>query len=382
MANKPVEIPIASETRAFSKGVADGVIEPLEDVQAALEDVAKEGDRAGDKLEDAMHDAQRATEDLKNENKELHDVIEKGSRNSFRKMASAAEDSYDKAGHAAEDMKDEGKSAFGEMAGSFDGSIDSMAGSAQGFLGGLAASGGPIALAAGAIALAAGSFYSSWQANTAASKQRVADMYDDMLEEQSGFLSEGYKLEQYWKILKDEDGAVLSLEKANEYAKKTGLSVQQIALAWAGNDDQMKIVVDTLNRKIDETKQKAEDAHGDIATQYGDEVAWLENIRDKTQARNDEIATTADAVAKGKSAWNAYGSEASKQLDEQHRKMGDAIDQAGTLKEAVKQIPTKLSIAAKITPDTTEIDNEIKRLENGVVQVGVEFRTRDGRKIR
>lgn len=381
MARKGINIAVASDTRAFSKGIADGVVEPLEDVAKSLDDVARDGDRAGDKLEDAMRQAQRETEDLKQEHKDLNDVISKGSKTAFKKMETAAEQSYDNAGDAAQDMKDEGKSAFGEMAGSFDGSLDSMAGSAQGFLGGLAASGGPIALAAGSIALAAGAFYNQWQQKTEAAKQRVSDMYADMIESQQDFLSETYKLEEFWKILKNEDGAVLGLDKAEEYAKRTGLTVQQVALAWAGDAAQMEIVMERLGTAIDDNSDKAKSANADQQQYYNDQVAWDQVILRNAQARNDEIDVTIDKVQKGRATWNTYGSDAGKALGEQNRQLGVAIDKAGTLREAAKQIPNKLAIAATVTADTKAIDNTIKRLENGVVKIKTEFVTRTGRRI-
>ena len=62
---KGINIPIASDTREFSQGVNRGVIEPLEDAADSLDDVAKAGDKAGQKLEDGFEDARRQVAALK-----------------------------------------------------------------------------------------------------------------------------------------------------------------------------------------------------------------------------------------------------------------------------------------------------------------------------
>ena len=353
MARKGITIPIASDTRSFMKGVDKGLIDPLENAVDAIDDVAKamgdasdatadlgrDGARSLDKLEDSLKDAQRETEELKDDHRDLNDAIAKGSKTSYKKMDDAADDGFHKVNEAAETTKDESKAAFGEMAGSFDGSMDSMVGSAQGLMGGLAASGGPIALAAGAIGLSAGVFYNMWKAN-AKTKQRVADMYQDMLDSQQDFLSDGYKVEEYWKILKGDDGAVLSLKKVDEYAERTGLTAEQVALAWAGDSDLMtrfdgpprrtpSMRTATRPRTLRATRSSTTSSRPGGTRTFS-----------KATARGDEIDDTITAVKTGKAAWTNYGSEASKQVAGSHREMGIALGKDAGSSDAVNHIPT------------------------------------------
>ena len=375
---KPAEIGVTADTREFTKQIDKGVLAPLDDVQTALEDVSKAGDDTGHDLEQAMKAAQDDTERLAKETQNLHDVIEKGSKASYKKMANAADDGFDKASHSAQDLKDESKAAFGEMAGSFDGSLDSMVGSAQGLMGGLAASGGPIALAAGAIGVSSGIFYNMWKANAEKTKQRVADMYDDMLESQQGFLSDSYKVNEYWKILKGDEGALLSLDKVAEYAKRTGLTHEQVALAWAGDTEQMIKVEKALGDNIDDNRDKAKKSHGEQKTAYLDEVSWSENILKKARARTDEITDTTAKVKTGKDAWNAYGSEAAHSLGTQNKQLGKVYDSLGSINAAVKSIP---DANVKVKLDTKELDNGVRKLTRQGLKVPVTLVTRDGKKI-
>src|SRR6187431_1407503 len=126
MAPNPVDIDVATDTRAFSKGIEKGVIKPLEGVETALDDVAKEGDQTGDKLADSMEQAQRATE-------ELQKKIADGSAQ--KKFAANTQESTTKASADLEELGKEGKANLAETVSSFDGSATSFIDALQGTFG-------------------------------------------------------------------------------------------------------------------------------------------------------------------------------------------------------------------------------------------------------
>ncbi|MFC7766581.1 hypothetical protein [Leucobacter soli] len=72
---KGISLSIASDTRDFASGVARGVVEPLEDVSDVLQEVVKDGDKAGRELEDAMSDARQDTAKLASEYEDLNRKI-------------------------------------------------------------------------------------------------------------------------------------------------------------------------------------------------------------------------------------------------------------------------------------------------------------------
>lgn len=143
------EIGIAADTKAFDQGIRDGVIEPLEDAEKALEqlgdaadDAGTDGARAVDKLEDALKDAQRQskrTEDA------MDDVGDKSKR------------AFEKAEDGVKGFKEEAAQSARETAASFDGSFESIADLGQEVAANAFADFGPLGAAAGvAVAGAAG----------------------------------------------------------------------------------------------------------------------------------------------------------------------------------------------------------------------------------
>lgn len=351
-----VNLKLLADTSSLIKGTRDSAT-ALDQVVDSLEELALESRTTGDKLETDLkgiaRDGETAADKLERSMRDAFDTVKKESRETARKVERDSDDGFGAAGAVTGEFKDEARSNFSEITSSFTGDMDSIADLAQGTLGGLAGSlAGPFGIAAGTVAAAGGLFYAKWKESTERTKQRVADMYDDLIDSGERFLSESYKQDSYWAILKDDEGAVLSLDKANEYAKLLGISVQEVALAWAGNDTQMRQVIDGLKAKRQEYVDQLKGASEEERTQLAETIGWYDAAIAKNQDRNDEIDETVDAVNRSRAAWDVYGSEAGQVLADQQRDYGKVRDAASRANDAIRGIPPKT---------TVEIDAVINR---------------------
>lgn len=161
MARSPIEIALASETKAFKQGIEAGVIKPLEDAIKKLRDL---GDTDGaDQLEAQLRDAQKATERLGDETKITAARIDREYRDASRKAKSSLDDvgdagkkGFGKAGEASSEFKGEALANLSEVTSAFDGSLESIGDLVQGTLGGVAANLPVIGIAAAGAAAAVG----------------------------------------------------------------------------------------------------------------------------------------------------------------------------------------------------------------------------------
>jgi hypothetical protein len=382
MARKPVEIPIASDTRQFMRGVQQGVIGPLDDVQDALEKVGREGDRAGQQLEDGMRDAQRGMERLDDATKQMQDTVERGSRTSFRKFADNSEDSTRKASENVDEFKDEAKQNFSEVASSFTGDMDSAIDLVQGTLGGLASSIPGIGLVLGGLGAVAGTFYQQWKDNAEKTKQIMSDMYDDLLQSGSTYLSENYLQSQAFDILKGQSD-ILDPSTLQEIADLTQLTSSQVAFAFAGDQDLMAKAKQRLidHQKIFLDQLSDETDLNDSAAKAGYQAD--QDRIDLIDKRNTAISSSIDLTSQFNSVFNTQVRESAKGAQKQHEAFGKVVDDLGTIRDAATNIPDA-TFKVKPVLDSRSFDNGLKQLtdKQRTVKVNVEFRTRSGQVVK
>lgn len=186
-------VAIGSDTRLFEQGVKTGVIEPVEDAQDALQDLAKAADKTGaakgldklgdagkdaaDDIEDAAKNADKALDKLGQSGKDAGNDLEAGLKGAQSETAKTTADykemtekiraetakikaqskqDFEGAGGATGEFKDEALQNFSEVTSSFQGDMTSITDLAQGTFGGLASLGGPASLVFGGIAVAVG----------------------------------------------------------------------------------------------------------------------------------------------------------------------------------------------------------------------------------
>lgn len=249
---------IASETRAFEKGVESGIIEPLEEAQDTLQDLAR--DRSLDKLEDSMEDARKETERLERQTKDTADAIEREYASSYRAAKRSSDDGLDAMSDKSREVGSELKQNIGETFSSFRGDLEDLPQIAQDTLGGLAGSGalggipGLVATAFGAAAI--GSFI-GWLDNANAkseeTKQVLSENFREMAE--NGIAAWESLAAQQQRITDAYDNHE---DEINRIKDLTGLSFETIASAWAGNADAIAIV----NQAYADMKNELRDTFG------------------------------------------------------------------------------------------------------------------------
>lgn len=361
---KGISIGVGADTRGFQQGIRTGVLKPLEGVEDALQDVGREGEQAGDDLVQGMRHAQRETERLEDANKDLADTIRREARQAKRAVQDLGDDGFHRASENVEGFKDEAKQNFAEVAASFDGSIQGMADGVQGLTGGLATALTPgIGIPVAILGAAAGAFLAQWQASTEQAEQRVADMYNDMLESGQAFLSEDFIQRELAKIGEGADDAAISFEDAGRQAKEFGLSQQTIMRAYAGDQEAINTVIAEAVKQRDAELDRINDAalsshdrleaQDEINAKYDESINKLRGISKGTQDAASKAAIVASAYATG----NAN-------LDKQLGKVRD-------LAAKIDKLGTGKSIRLDVIPDMREFNKQIGLQQGRSVTVNV-----------
>jgi hypothetical protein len=384
-----ISIGIGADTRAFSQGIRSGVLEPLEGVEDALHDVERAGEQvddglvdgfrdanraagdlkgslkdvdragkiAGDELVAGFRDAQRETRDLEGANKDLADTIRNESRKSSRAVKDIGDEGFGKASESVEEFKSEAISNFSEVASSFSGDITQMAEGVQGLTGGLASALTPgIGIPIAVIGAAAGAFLASWQQAAEDSEERVATMFDDMLESGNSFLSEGLIQQSMADIATDSEKWAESVKIAGE----AGVSAQTTLRALSGDQEALNTLLTAENDKHAERIENIQNAGGameDIEAQKILENAEHQKTIDKL---NTIVKDTDTAAARAAAVRGAFES-GNPVLDKQLRKIQDIAAALGGLGDKT----------IKINADTTGVEGAFRGLEGRNITVNL-----------
>lgn len=234
----------------------------VDDVSEALDDMARDGEQATERLE-------RSFKDLAREAKKADTQVEKigGSGGGFSQ-----------ASKASGEFKDEALSNFSEVTSSFDGSMSSVADLAQGTLGGLAGSIPGIGIAAGVAAAGIGLIGAELQKNEEISKEVKQNIIDDFLE-----LGDALDEEAVRSRVRDLLGVEETRKQAKLLADLMGVTVGEAALALAGDFESAGFTV--------------EEAWKGIAAAPGNvDLALLSGLQTRLTATEEGFKAGADAA--------------------------------------------------------------------------------------
>jgi hypothetical protein len=389
---KGLSVSVVSDTREFVSGIQSGVIKPLENVEQSLEDVQRQGDQAGAKLEQSFAEARTKVSDFKREQSELGKVLSDGSaqtrfsRNTkkatdeasddFKQLARDANRSLDDIGDGSrrtlghggvasettEEFKNEARQNFGETVSSFSGSMSDIQGLAQGTLGGLAASfTGPLGIALGAGGIGLGilaGFYEQWQEKQKetdeANKQDVADMLDDMLQSGQKFLSAEFIQQRIQDIANDSD----KWAQANTIVADTGAKLSTVLRAMAGDQEALDEVQGRVNKKLDDNAAILQAGTGkwsDAGKAAEEHNQALLKDRDALQQVSGELDTATGKLGAVKKAQDDVGDSST-----------NASGKLAGVANAANSIPDTKHIT--VTADTTAAERQIAALKAQVPQ--------------
>lgn len=223
---KGVSLSIFSDTRDFERGIRTGVIDPLDDAQSAIDDLADARPPAiGDELardvqggvdsavgdlgkldaglkgidkpaqvgDELARDVQSGVDDARSDLERLEDKMREYRKTAHTTTSAAGTDighsvktGTHEASEGVDEMKDTVKGGAKEIAGSFDGTMQGVAGGVQGVLSEIGAGFGPIGLIVSTgLGLALGGVMAQLEGTQAlsdAAKERVSALAGEFLE--------------------------------------------------------------------------------------------------------------------------------------------------------------------------------------------------------
>lgn len=287
---KGYTIKLLSDVSDFIKGTSN-ITTGLAEVADSLDEVAKDGDRAGDKLADAfgekIEDGFRAagraaddladkidsaTDDIKSDAAAAAEKIEKKFSSSYKevtadakKMAKASGEEFKGMGTDAseglKEFKGEAAQSAKEAAASFDGSADSIADMFQETAAQAFAGFGPAGAAAG-IAAAAGlgvamNYLGVMGEKAAAAAESVGDLTEQFIDlGADGARSATAMAERLREAATSVEDGEVKFDKWSETAERAKISVEDFTVAMVGGAEQAARSQDEVGQKLDEVDEK------------------------------------------------------------------------------------------------------------------------------
>ncbi|MGV8973383.1 MAG: hypothetical protein ACOH10_13760 [Rhodoglobus sp.] len=336
MARAPISIGIASDAKQFLSGIKSGVIAPLEEVKDTFDDVAKSGDRAGDKLEDSLSGAQRETKQLRKEYDKLGDDIQSASRRGRTSMVNDSNAATTRGKQNINELGNEAKANLAETLSSFDGTVEGTISGIQGTLGGVTAGLTGvipiIAAAAGAAGLGLIAVAFEKQSEQAELvRQKVSELASELIETGGiGERSIDSMVDALKTLASETDEGAKSLSDIRKAAKDAGLEFSDIAQAYVGNSKALKEQI-KLNEKHADVLRDEADALQTGIDGYSVKVQALDGARQKTNELNDTLRTNLEVTQKAEKAERDYLASGAVEMERKAALVGtinDAYDDA------------------------------------------------------
>ena len=344
-----ISIGIASDTRAFATGVRSGVLQPLEDVEKALDGVERAGDDATAELVGGFKGAQRATKDLERENRDLADTIQREARKSSRAIRDIDEDGLQGFRDGVRNTKEEAIQNFSEVASSFDGSMTGAIDGVQGTLGGLAAAlGGPVGLALGGLGLVAGTVASQWATSADQVAQDWQEMYDDMVESGANFLSQDLINQKIRDIAADQGKTNAAIEEG----RVIGENWLTVIRAQAGDMDALREVLTGARGELELQNTAQEEfiaKNGEESAAIADKQGQLEILIEKYS----RMVTAQDGAA-------SAADTARRAMDESAAANGRTADSLDRVADSANAIPNGKTVT--VSADTAAFNAAMEQI--------------------
>lgn len=293
---KVIEIGIGSEGKAFRQGLERDVIPPLEDAQKALLDMGKDGEKGGDRIEDALRSAQRETKDTKREIEDLSRELEDAGRSGSR-IGDGVKAGAQKADGAVREFSEEAKQNLSETVSSFRGEGEDIAQIVQDTFGGVVSSLGPIGMAAG-VAGAAGiglllAQFEKAQESEEEFREKVRELAEELIETGGiGETSIGYIADQLRELALETDPGALSLAKIRREAERLGLDFKDLATAYAGGTSALEEQIEVLDDLITEEQQR----YAEGINQYNQYSGAIDTTSKNLKEQRDALQRVAEAT--------------------------------------------------------------------------------------
>jgi hypothetical protein len=280
------------DARGFLKGTSN-MEEALEDVSKELDQTGKDGVKDVDKLENKFVEAAKAAKDA---GEDMRKGIGEGTKKGTQ-QAETATDVY----------KKEAIANVSEVTSSFTGSWESAADAVQGTLGGVVADLGPTGAALGAAgAVGVGLLTAAlvkMEEDAKKAQERISELGLEMIEAGSnGEIPLETIAANLQEIITNSEDAAKKFQDITRASKFLNTSVEQTALAYAGNKEALEGQLDVLEDLIKAGEEETE-LMSENASRYGTtSVAKVESLKTQ-QAELQKIQEETEAAAAIEQAW-------------------------------------------------------------------------------
>jgi polyhydroxyalkanoate synthesis regulator phasin len=229
-----------------------GFLRGTKDMTGALEDVSDELKSTGKDGEISVEKITNSLDDLAKQAKTTGNSVEKNLSQGTKKGAQEAED-------ATAVYKKEAIANISEVTSSFNGSWESAADAVQGTLGGVVADLGPVGAALGAAgALGVGLLTAELvnaEERAKQAKERVKELSLAIIESGRESAELDAVVENLKLIVTNADEAPRKFQDIQKEAKQTGLDVDKLATAYAGNADALDEVIKAAQDAYEEEQK-------------------------------------------------------------------------------------------------------------------------------
>lgn len=329
---KGISINFLADVRDFLKGTKN-VEDELDDVADSLDDVAREGEQATEKLEDGFKELAKAS-------KKAGDDI----GDNFKKGTAKAEEGLN-------DLQENSKSNAKEVAASFDGSVESIVDGFQGLAAEAFEGFGAAGLIAGA-ALAAGiglatAEFQRTEEEAQKARERIGELGLAMIE--AGAQGERpleSVIEALQGIVSNSDDAVKKFSDIQRAAKFVGNSAEDLALAYAGQQDALEGQLDVLDDLIAK-EQAVTDAQADNASRFAAVTQGKVDTLEKQREELERIQEETENAAAIEQAWLKSGGAEIQAKNEAIATINQAYDDAvGAVEDFINEESGVLDVEA------------------------------------
>jgi len=304
-------IDVAANTREAQRGVKD-LSTAFDGVADALDDVANDAEKGGDRVERSFRDMARAAKDAGRDGAsgvgKLDDALDKAERQAKR-TERAVDDIGDAKGFgkmkdAAQEVTQEVGQNLGEAVSSVRGNLADLGQVGQDTLGGLAATiagtgpggiAGAAALAAGAVGLGLVTAELTKQQEEAEQlRERLSNAYKEAAESGAQYLDTA-------AIISNASDLMFNKDRADEWknvqsdANKLGLDLNTVIRANAGDLDSQRDVQERINALIQDENSYHAQGSTNAKTLNGDVSDMARRWKDVTVA-TDEAKSKADQL--------------------------------------------------------------------------------------
>lgn len=355
MARSPIEIAIASETKAFRQGIETGVIQPLED---AVKELRELGDADGaEKLERSLKEAQKATENLADETKLAALGIERDYKRAYAQARQASDDGTSKMKDGAQEVTQELGQNLGQAVSSVRGDLSDLGQVGQDTLGGLAATlagAGPAGIA-GAAVLAAGAVgLGLVTAELEAQEERAEKLRDRLSSAYQEAAKAGRDYLDVSQLIANMNDLMYNPDRADEWkqlqedARKLRLDESTLIKANGGDLTAQAVVQKEINGLVRDESSYREGTRGDLKILNGDVAGLRDRWAEVAAQTKEQVENTAR----------------SRQMTSEM--LLDAADKAGQFEQAIDEAGNKLislpdGTEFVITADTGQATADVSR---------------------